>query len=224
LVDESPGLLPVKYFSGDSFLLDTTLRIAYGLSQAWTDSSFEAVLAALDILTGFGVSIETILEPASELYTFVLRHAPLHPLKAFAFAARHQLENLAVSISPYLLSYSITSISDDMAVEIGPIYLKRLLLLQHSRLARLKEIVYAPPFPHAPTPRCDFSSRKAVSRAWTLASAQVLSIEKADLPLADIEATLGSLAELVACPLCAEGLRERVRQVTTQWLLLDRTI
>lgn len=58
-----------------------------------------------------------------------------------------------------------------MAERIGAVYLKRLFFLHFGRAEALKRILLPPPHPHAPTPSCDFSDQKKLTRAWALASA-----------------------------------------------------
>jgi len=220
----SAGSLPMVTLPENSVVLDVMLRAIYQLSDPQHNPAIETIVSAVDALEKYGVRIKTLFEPTSQLFKLVLRHAPLRPLETYAFAAQHGLEALAVLVSPYLLSVDISSISDDTAIQIGPIYFKRLIVLQHSRLTSLRGIIYSPPYPHPPMAKCDLFSRTAVSRAWNLASAQLLIMGKADLSTSDIQAILGSLANSIQCPMCAEGLNNRVREVTSQWLLLDRTI
>ncbi len=109
------------------------------------------------------------------LYTLLLSHAPLHPIEAYAVAAFQGLEDLAVAISSHLLGFQVTTLTDELAIAIGPIYLKRLLVLLHNRLEFLKRLVFSPPYPHGPGSNMNgvLCDSKAMNRAWAMASAQL---------------------------------------------------
>ena len=128
-------------------------------------------MAAVDALRDYGVNPKLCIVPSSPLYTLLLSHAPLHPLEVYALAASHDLRELAAATSSHLLSFSLATLSDAVAERIGPIYLKRLFFLHFGRVDALKRLLLPPPHPHAPTPWCDFTEQKKLTRAWALASA-----------------------------------------------------
>ena len=88
-----------------------------------------------------------------------------------ALAAAHDLYELAVPVSSHLLSFALHSLTDELALRIGPVYMKRLFFLHLGRLDALKRLLLPPPHPHPPTAGCDFAEQKRLTRAWALASA-----------------------------------------------------
>jgi hypothetical protein len=141
------------------------------MSCAHYSPSLEALIAAVHALKSYGMPLKARIVPTSPLFTLLLSHAPLHPLELYTLASSYDLYDLAVSTSSHLLSFPLSSLSDDMAEQIGPVYLKRLFFLHFGRADALKRILLPPPHPHAPTPWCDFTEQKKLTRAWALASA-----------------------------------------------------
>lgn len=119
----------------------------------------------------YGLDPRTFITPARPLFGLLLAQAPVFPLESYALAARYELEDLAVSSSSHLLSMSLSSLSDEMACRIGPLYLKRLFFLHFGRCEALKRVLLSPPHPHPVTPDCDLSEQKRLTRAWALAGA-----------------------------------------------------
>jgi len=131
----------------------------------------EAVIAAAESLEKYGLSARTYLAPASPLSTLFLSTAPQVPIEFYAVAGAYDLIHLAIPISSFLLSYSLASLTDDLAVKMGPLYLKRLFFLHLGRVEALKRLLLPPPQPHVPTANCDITEQKKLTRAWALASA-----------------------------------------------------
>jgi hypothetical protein len=141
------------------------------MSCAHYSPSFNDLHAAVVSLHTFGVSLKAKIVPTQPLFNLLLSHAPLSPLELYALAAHYDLYDLAVSTSSHLLSLSLSSVTDELAERMGPLYLKRLFFLHFGRAEALKRLLLAPPHPHPPTPQCDFSEQKKLTRAWALASA-----------------------------------------------------
>lgn len=155
----------------DSVVLNILLHTIHNMSAVHYSPSPEAVLAAVDSLEKYGLSVQIYLAPASPLSTLFLGTAPLAPVEFYALAGAYDLNHLAIPISSFLLSYSLASLTDELAVKMGPLYLKRLFFLHLGRIEALKRLLLPPPQPHAPTAKCDFTEQKKLTRAWALASA-----------------------------------------------------
>ena len=102
-----------------------------------------------------------------------MSHAPVVPLELYTLAASYDLFDLAAIASQYLHSLSLASLTDDMAIRMGAVYLKRLFFMHYGRVEALKRILLAPPLSHSPTLQCDFTDQKKLTRAWALASASL---------------------------------------------------
>jgi hypothetical protein len=155
----------------NSTVLNIVLHSIYDLSCVHYSPSFAAVITAVNRLPVYGMSPKKCIAPSTQLFSLLLSHAPLYPLELYALAASHDLYDLAVSTSSHLLSFSLSSLTDEMAQLIGPIYLKRLFFLHFGRSDALKRILLPPPHPHPATSFCDFAEQKKLTRAWALASA-----------------------------------------------------
>jgi hypothetical protein len=155
----------------DSVVLNILLHTIYNMSAVHYAPSPQAVIAAVESLGKYGLSVRTYLAPASPLSTLFLGSAPQAPIQFYAFAGAYDLNHLAVPISSFLLSYSLASLTDELVVKMGPLYLKRLFFLHLGRVEALKRLLLPPPHPHVPTANCDLTEQKKLSRAWALASA-----------------------------------------------------
>lgn len=155
----------------DSVALNILLHTIYNMSAVHYAPSPQAVIAAVESLGKYGLSVRTYLAPASPLSTLFLGTAPQAPIEFYALAGAYELSHLAVPISSFLLSYSLASLTDELVVKMGPLYLKRLFFLHLGRVEALKRLLLPPPQPHVPTSNCDFTEQKKLSRAWALASA-----------------------------------------------------
>ena len=166
--EDAGCFLPLPH---DSVVLNILLHAIYNVSAAHYAPSAEAVLTAVESFEKYGLSVETYLAPGSPFYTLFLGTAPQAPIKFYAIAGAYNLPHLAIPISSFLLSYSLASLTDDVAVKMGPLYLKRLFFLHLGRVEALKRLLLPPPQPHVPNANCDFTEQKKLTRAWALASA-----------------------------------------------------
>jgi hypothetical protein len=219
-----------------SHVLNIVLHAIYDLSCTQYSPSFDTLVEAVSALKTYGVALKNVITPSSPLYDVLLTHAIARPLDLYALASQNDLYDLAVATSSYLLSFSLSMISDEMAERIGPIYLKRLFFMHLGRAEVLRSILLPPPHPHTPTSVCAYSQQKNLTRAWTLASAYlawdaqagafedaiwiVLTIQhkiQSDLSTSAIESALTPLGDHLSCELCRTALSERIEVLTTRW-------
>ncbi|EGO01963.1 hypothetical protein SERLA73DRAFT_120615 [Serpula lacrymans var. lacrymans S7.3] len=208
---------PVITVPESSIVLNVLLHTIYDMSCSHYSPSFEALISAVTALKTYGISLQSRIAPSTPLYVLLLSHAPLCPLELYALAATNDLYDLAVATSSHLLSFSLASLTDDMAENIGPKYLKRLFFLHFGRADALKRLLLPPPHPHAPTPICDFNDQKKLTRAWALASAYLAWDARPDLSTSTMESALSPLGEHLTCDLCRNALQERVKNLVIQW-------
>lgn len=158
--------------SESSNVFSIILHMLYGTSSAHYSPIFETFVIAVDQMPAYDIEPCAHIFPPTPLYNLLLSHAPFSPMGLYSLAAHHSLDDLAVSSSSHLLSYSICTLSDELAERIGAVYLKRLFLLHLDRLTTLKEILLRPPNTHPPpTKDCDSHDQKRLTRAWALAIA-----------------------------------------------------
>jgi hypothetical protein len=207
-----------------STVLNIVLHSVYDMSCVHYSPSFATIITAVNRLAVYGISPKTRIAPSTHLFSLLLSYAPLYPLELYALAASHDLYDLAVSTSSHLLSFPLSSLTDEMAQHIGPIYLKRLFFLHFGRSDALKRVLLPPPHPHAPTPSCDFAEQKKLTRAWALASAYLAWDARPDLSTSTMESALRSLSEHLTCKPCTEALNDRIKNLVKQWSMVKMTI
>lgn len=157
-----------------SEVFNIILHAVYDISCAHFSPSFETVVTAVHSLPTYGITVKDRIAPSTQLFRLLLLYAPPFPLELYTLASSYDLYDLAVPTSSYLLSLHLASLTDDVAEQIGPIYLKRLFLLHIGRSEALKHILLPPPFPHPSTLLCDIVDQSRLTRAWTLASAYLM--------------------------------------------------
>ncbi|KAH7904402.1 hypothetical protein BJ138DRAFT_1119451 [Hygrophoropsis aurantiaca] len=210
--------------SETSTVLNIVLHTIYGRTCSDYAPSFEDLSAAVRALVDNDVSLEGYISPATPLGNHILTYAPCRALEIYILAARYCLNDLAIAASRHLLSCNLSSITDDMAVDMGPIYLRRLFTLHTERLESLKRILMPPPHPHPATSTCKFGDQSKVVRAWTLATAYLIWDSRVDLTANNIRAAIIPMEEHLKCLLCREALRSRTNTLIVQWASIKETI
>lgn len=162
---------PMISVSEDSTVLNVVLHTIYNMSCNHYSPTVDTLISSVDALHKYGVSLPKCISPSTPLFHQILSIAPVAPMETYTLAAHYDLYDLAVRISSHLLAFPLPNLTDEHAVRMGPIYLKRLFFLHLGRIDALKRLLLPPPHPHAPTPACDFIEQKKLTRAWALASA-----------------------------------------------------
>ncbi|PFH51464.1 hypothetical protein AMATHDRAFT_75003 [Amanita thiersii Skay4041] len=219
--DHEPIIITV---SETSAVLNIILHLMYDISCVHYSPPFPLLVNAVDRLPVYGVNPKIRIVPSSPLYSLLLSHAPLFPLELYALASAHDLYDLAVATSSHLLSFQLATLTDEMAARIGPVYLKRLFFLHFGRSDALKRVLLPPPHPHPPTPWCDFTEQKKLTRAWALASAYLAWDARPDLSTSTMESALRPLTEHLTCENCQQALQDRIKNLIVQWSVVKRTI
>lgn len=221
--DPSPVGLVVR-LPESSTELNIVLHAIYNMSCAHYSPSFESLVSALTVMNVYGIPVKKHVTRYTPLYNLLLFHAPLYPLELYTLAASYDLYDLAVPTSSHLLSFSLASLTDEMADRIGPRYLKRLFFLHFGRSDALRRLLLPPPNPHPPTVTCDFTEQKKLTRAWALASAYFAWDARPDLSTSAMESALAPLGEQLSCEQCKLVLQERIKTLIVQWSVVKRTI
>ncbi|TFY50363.1 hypothetical protein EVJ58_g11080 [Rhodofomes roseus] len=219
--DGSTQTMPVPE---PSDVLNVVVHAIYHIPVAQFMPPFETVSAAFDALVGYGASVQQLAAPGSPLYILVLSQAPLRPIDAYALAAHYDLIALATPISAHLLAYTLSSVTDELAARIGPIYLKRLFFLHHGRTEALKALLLRPPQGHEPMRDCDVIQQQRLTRAWALASAHLVWDARPNISINMLQAPLLQLERELSCALCKQALRDRVSVLVREWASIKVTI
>ncbi|TFK45869.1 hypothetical protein OE88DRAFT_1668737 [Heliocybe sulcata] len=205
-------------------VLNIVLHAIYDMSFAQYSPGVECLVAAVRSLHKYGAPLKKLIAPTSPLYQRLMSVAPLNPISIYTVASQFGLEELAVASSAHLLNFRLSTLSDDMAVRMGPVYLKRLFFLHLGRIDAFKRILLPPPPPHPCTSTCDFKDQKQMVRAWALAAACLAWDSRPDLPITTIKQTLKPLIEKLPCEVCRQLLNDRTKDMVAQWSLVKTTV
>jgi hypothetical protein len=118
-----PTVIATQY-SAD--VLNVVLHIIYSFPVESYHPSPSALRTAADVLFDLGYTLDNVFTPHSEPYMLFLKAAAAEPLAMYALAAKYSLESLAVAVSTFTLAASLSDISDVLAHQMGPVYLRRL--------------------------------------------------------------------------------------------------
>ncbi|KAI0704092.1 hypothetical protein C8Q76DRAFT_697428 [Earliella scabrosa] len=231
LLPPAHGAAPVSSVTlpESSDVVDVVLHVLYGKPFLTATSSgptaapslppLEVIDGALTALIKYGAApLPSLASPTQPLYALLLAHAPQHPIETYALAGQHALEDVAVAASAHLVSYDISSLTDDLSVQMGPAYFMRLLALQQDRLSALKHIVLVPPPSHAPTAECG-AERGRLAAAWALAAAQLAFDVDPGISAQALQSRFERGCAPVAsrCEECKAALEVRIGEVIEEW-------
>jgi len=205
-------------------VLNIVLLTAYKLSVAEYAPTVATLISSIDALHKCGMPFDRFLAPSTPLFTHILSQAPLSPIDFYAAAANHCVEDLAIPVSSYLLSFPPSEITDEMSQQMGALYLKRLMLLQINRNQELRNLLHTPPSGHPSTLHCGFVERRGLTKEWTLVTAELSSQVRPDFPARLLQATLDPLHTMLTCRQCKDSVNSRIRQMVCQWSLSKRTV
>ena len=233
------GSQPAISMPEDSHVLNIVLHLLYAIPCSHFCPSIDIISKVVTALKRYGVVMTSFATPDTCLYDLILSRAPLHPIELYAISAEHGLHDLAVAISPHLMSFKLATLTDEIVTQIGPTYLKRLFFLHLGRNEALKRLLFTAPTLHGPTPQCDFKEQKKLTRAWALAAAYLawdarpglsrrrVSLKRmaihspcyrlSDLSTSAINSALGTLQDHLSCQLCQNSLKHRVKQIVVEW-------
>ena len=152
-------------------VLNLVLHCVYDLPCTHFSSSAEDVSTCVATIVKYGLPLSAYTLPDGSLYNLVLSRAPTAGIQMYTLAAQYKLEQLAVAVSPYLLSFDLATLTDDLVERMGALYLKRLAFLHLGRSAALKRLLSPPLSYHPPDGVCGAGDHDALMRAWGMAIA-----------------------------------------------------
>ncbi|KAI0743862.1 hypothetical protein C8Q80DRAFT_865322 [Daedaleopsis nitida] len=221
----SREFLPTTNVSENGDVINVVLHTIYGRSCVHFNPTFETTEAAIAALIKYGVPIEAQALPPTPLYQLLTSHARYQPIRTYALAGQHQLEDVAVEASGHLLSYDLSTTTDELARKMGPVYFKRLFLLHQSRLMALRDIVLRPPTAHSVKPGSDHGYEHGrMVREWAHATAELVWNATASMSGNTLRAHFEQIGEKITCEWCRLELVERIRDVVGSWSVVKPTI
>ncbi|KAI0695971.1 hypothetical protein C8T65DRAFT_615684 [Cerioporus squamosus] len=218
------GSLPTILCPEVGDTLNIVLHIVYNMSALHYFPALQTVDNGFTAMIKYGIPIEPHGAPNQQLYQLLLSNAPYHPIETYALAASHGLEDVAVVASGHLLSFDMTRLTDELAVKMGPVYLKRLILLHQERMAALRNILLQAPRSHSPMDSCRGSQQGRLVREWAMATAQLAWDATPSISANTLRLHLEQIGEKIACEGCRRMLVERIHGVVYAWSAVKQTI
>lgn len=131
---------PVVHVPESSSRLNIILHAIYNMPCSHFSCPLQDLSDAVDHFALYGMVPRSYILKNSSFYNLLLSYVPHLPLDVYTFASKHELEDLAVSASFHLLSFNLSTLTEEMAKAIGPSYLRRLFFLQIGRSDALKRV------------------------------------------------------------------------------------
>jgi hypothetical protein len=223
-----------------SDVLEVVGLFLYGRAFDAQIPPLRTLINALHAMSRYDIDPHPYLVPGNPCYDNLLSYSPRFPLEVYTLAAQLDAEPLAIATSTYLLSMSMSTITDEMALQIGARYLKRLMDLHHTRSKLLVDALFEPPRPHAPTRECNFSDQKKLREAWSLTaghiawkckpgeeirpmdSVDLLTFSLKDMSVNEIRVPFSpgneTWKDFPSCTLCKAGLEKRLSEIIYRWI------
>ncbi|KAI5890743.1 uncharacterized protein SCHCODRAFT_02352658 [Schizophyllum commune H4-8] len=216
---------PIRVYVDDNGdVLNMLLHIAYGASPSKFKLSFDTLADTVRRLSTYGMDPTSYVAPGTVLFESLRQQAALAPLKVYCLAAAHDLLALAQVASAYLLSLPLHRVPDENAAEMGSVYFKKLLMLHHGRMDKLKELLQVPPTFHAETGECSFATQKILTREWSATVNEILVDGHPGIIASVLQQKLGKLKEHMDCPRCSNAIEARVWQIVVGWTMVNATV
>jgi len=221
--DIRPSLLTITV-AESSAVLNVLLHFVYNMPYDRFASDFATMTETLGCLNKYGIALPPNI--SNDVWSSVVNYAQhVDPIRAFAIAAHYSIEELCVKLSPYTLTVSLNTISEEAAETMGPSYLRRLLLLHMGRRDSLKGLIDKPPLGHAPTAECTTVDQIGVAQAWELAVTDAVLKQMAQaLTPEQLQQILVGAMPTRACRLCNEDIQGRTEEAVKAWQNVRSTI
>ncbi|KAG8905236.1 hypothetical protein FRB99_000403 [Tulasnella sp. 403] len=219
---QSPSALPTFHIPQDSIVFNIVLHAIYNLPFERYGPSLDTTAKALSCLAQYGIHLP---DKNSSIWDALAKYASTDPIRVYTLAASQGADSVCVTASQYTLGASLTEITEDDALAMGPLPLRRLTLL-HIRLCdTLKHIITWQPIDHETSETCTVVSRKALQSAWQNSAADILF---QDLPQNTTNGVLTSafcpLSTMPQCRSCKRQIQMRIATVLQDWAMVKRTI
>ncbi|KAI3616091.1 hypothetical protein WG66_013931 [Moniliophthora roreri] len=180
------GLLPLpnrqhkEVFLQDlsSSELEIFLQAIYNIPTTPASTACEGNMTKLHILVRgvrwlpiFGIPAKSVIFPNTHAFNCIVSFAPLCPVEVYAFAGYHDMDDLAVAVSPHTLPFEPWNIDEELAVRMGAKYLSRLVRLHLRRRSILMNMLAIEPELHSPTKACGLGAQRELKEKWYMAIA-----------------------------------------------------
>lgn len=220
----------------DSPTLNVVLHAIYRLSLTDYSPSLSTLKAAAQALTRYGIPLKSNMCPGMPLFDEMAAKIPTMALEIYTIAAENDLFDLACEASKHLLSLRISSITNEIALRLGPVYLCMLCNLLTERSYVLKRLVVQPPKQHVPTETCGLHAYHDLLFEWAkIASTIILTGSPGSLfrcanGVMKVDSCIGISPELLhatlkpfnfphSCPACVQSIDCHIQDIVSRWSL-----
>ncbi len=186
-------------------------------------TSLSDLRLAIAALKKYGISVHASVSETSLMFAAFASYCPIAALQVYTIAASNapDLHALAVYASQFLLSLDLSTLDDEVVVEMSPLYLQKLFLLHIKRDKEFKRLIGFLPRPHRLLPHCADTDGMALKEAWAFAMAfLLLSSVFPSTSNSEIDNAVTSVMDKIPCSNCKESLRNHTLDLKQQWSLV----
>ncbi|KAK7032196.1 hypothetical protein VNI00_013370 [Paramarasmius palmivorus] len=182
-------------------------------------AEFSTLCRGVNWLPAFGIPPKSVITTNKHLFSRILAYAPLYPLEVYALAGHHDLKDLATAASPYTLSMELSTMKQELAEEMGAVYLLWLFRLHTRRQSFLLKLFATPPDSHDATERC--LDQRELKQKWNMVIASLTRHIKADTPPELIREHVAAHTNNITCKDCARARDARLDAILNEWARAD---
>jgi hypothetical protein len=208
--------------SAHSAVINLALYALYDLNPSAFNPTTGLMAQALSFLIDHGILPKDCITSANPFCESIHKLGVQCPLETFTIMAYFDLEHLAIDVSRNLLDLPLHQITEEVALTIGPTYLRRLFFLHLGRIDRLKRLMFQVPEAHGQNKDCYDSEQRLLQLEWrSLAVALAPEATPAMGPSHLYKAFLPITQKKTLCPDCIEvSSRGYLFRITIYILLL----
>ncbi|KAK7043202.1 hypothetical protein VNI00_008556 [Paramarasmius palmivorus] len=199
------------------------LQVVYN-AEAPMDMPVGTLIRGIGWLPKYGFEPKTCIKPDTRIFNTLLSYAPLHPLEIYTCAAMHDMEELAVQASPYLLRVEPSEVSEEMSDKMGATYLLRLFSLHLRRKNVLKELLEKVPQLHNVTKDCGFNKQGELRACWNQGVAQLAMALRADTTTTEIRNTMLEATMSLRCSECLRVRDAHLNAILQDWSMASMVV
>jgi len=191
--------------SAHSAVVNLALYALYALNPSPFNPTTGLMTQALNFLIDHGILPKDCIISTNPFCESIHKLGVQCPLETFMMVAYFDLEHLAIDVSRNLLNLQLQAITEEVALTIGPSYLRRLFFLHLGRVDRLKQLMFQVPEAHGQNKDCYDSEQRLLQLEWrSLAVALATVASPAMGPLQLYKAFLPITQKQSLCPDCLE--------------------
>ncbi|KAK7052856.1 hypothetical protein VNI00_004175 [Paramarasmius palmivorus] len=231
ILDQGPEDRLIFLHDLHSSKLDIALQAIYKIPATSVSATGGGNLEELELLARgvgwlatFGIPARLVVLPYTHIFDRILSFAPLYPLVSYAIAGHHELEELAIAVSPHTLPVELSNVTEELAEQMGVKYLRRLFRLQLDRQDILMGLLRPEPEIHTPTQQCSLEDQRVLKTKWDMAISSLVRVVRADTTTNLIREVVTTFTSDVACENCLRARDTRLNTILTEWSMSLRTI